>query len=55
MTGTKQRVAVLVVLAMLLIGALVLTALQTTTGNGTQTAAKAGGVVAVFADAKAKE
>jgi hypothetical protein len=44
MRGTKQRIAVLAVLALLLIGALIFTALQTTTGNGTEQA-KAGGVV----------
>ena len=53
--SVSRRMIAVVVLAMLLIGALVLTALQTTSGNGTQTASKAGGVVAVVADAKAKE
>jgi hypothetical protein len=52
MTITKRRVAVLV-LAALIAAALVATALLSS-GTGTQTAAKAGGVVAVVADAKAK-
>ena len=49
-----RRNILLLVVATLVLAALVGTALLTT-ANGTQTAAKAGGVVAVVADAKAKE
>ena len=49
-----RRNIMLLVVAMLVLAALVVTALLTP-GNGTQTAAKAGEVVAVVADAKAKE
>ena len=49
-----RRNILLLMVATLVLAALVVTALLTP-GNGTQTAAKAGGVVAVVADAKAKE
>ena len=49
-----RRNMLLLMVATLVLAALVVTALLTP-GNGTQTAAKAGGVVAVVADAKAKE
>jgi hypothetical protein len=55
MTIIKRRVAVLVLAALLIAAALAASALLST-GNVTQTAAKAGGgEVAVVADAKAKE
>ena len=53
MTITKCSIAILV-LAALMAAALTATALLSS-GTETQTAAKAGGVVAVVADAKAKE
>jgi len=49
-----RRNILLLMVATLVLAALVVSALLTT-GDGTQTAAKAGGVVAVVADAKAKE
>ena len=52
MSITKRRIAVLV-LAALIAATLVATTLLSSS-TGTQTAAKAGGVVAVVADAKAK-
>jgi len=49
-----RRNILLLMVATLVLAALMVSALLTT-GDGTQTVAKAGGVVAVVADAKAKE
>ena len=49
-----RRNILLLMVATLVLAALMVSALLTT-GDGTQTAAKASGVVAVVADAKAKE